>query len=333
MRKQKEEQVINLHKLILLMIISTFLIAEEGFLIEKKEDIIIIKYLDKQVIIEDFPNSFDCQRYMKVSPSFYSLPTNIQNESIKVMEKFNSFEEESLKKKEVFLWDKNCLDMFYYKPWGERGIYKLSEEKTNKVLTKEVKISIGLKEKKIDSLDYLEFNLYEYADKLGKHYLLIEKYKLKNSISDVIKVYGFLNNKKSSILEWSFRDFSANGEPVYIHMDNNIQDIDNDNIIEPIFYYRVNNEVKVLIIYKGQKIVIRTQNLQNFLGSNNQMELGKILVGKLFYELPKTIQRNIFKILENMLLYDGGRFINIKEAMNNQTLRIVADEKLIEQER
>lgn len=332
MRQQKEEQVIKLHKLILLTIIISFSIAEESSLIEKKGNIIIIKYLDKKVIIKNFPNSFDCERYMKVNSSFYRLPQKIQNESIKVMKEFNSFDEESLREKEVFLWDKSCLNNFSYKPWGERGIYSLSAEKKRKVLTKEVKSTIGLKEKKIDSLNYLESNLYEYMDKLGKHYLLIEKYKLKNSISEVIKVYGFLNNKKSTILEWSFRDFSINGESVYIHMDNNIKDIDNDNIIEPIFYYRVNKEVKVLIIYKGQKIVIRTQNIQNFLGSDKQSDLGKVLVDKLFYRLPQSIQKDALEKLKNMLRYDGGRFLNIKEAMKNKILIIGADEKLIDEE-
>ena len=299
--------------------------------------LIKVIYNNKVYSIEHFPSSLDFERYTTIDRKLYTLPKIIQKKITALLIKMkknyfpinNNFKYE-MEQKKGYLWGGNDYD---YKPWGERGIYSLTEEEKNKVLTKEVKSSIGLKEKKIDSLDYLKSNLYEYTDKLGKHYLLIEKYKLKNSTSDVIKVYGFLNNKKSSILEWGFRDFSVNGEPIYIHMDNNIQDIDNDNIIEPIFYYRVNNEVKILIIYKGQKIVIRTQNLQNFLGSNKQIELGKILVDKLFYKLPKSIQKNIFEILKNMLRYDGGRFINIKEAMKNKTLQIVADEKLIEQER
>lgn len=305
---------------------------------ENSHDDFLIKviYNNKVYSIEHFPSSLDFERYTKIDKNLYMLPKIIQKKITALLIKMkknyflinNNFKYE-MEQKKGYLWGGNDYD---YKPWGERGIYSLSEEETNKVLTKEVKSRIGLKEKKIGSLDYLESYLYKYIDKLGKHYLLIEKYKLKNSISEVIKVYGFLSNKKSSILEWSFRDFSINGESVYIHMDNNIEDINNDGIVEPIFYYRINSEVKVLIFYKGEKIIIRTQNIQNFLGNNKNIKLGQILVDKLLYELPQSIQQDVLERLKDMLRYDGGRFLNSKKAMNNKTLRIMADEKLIEQE-
>lgn len=318
----------KIKQIILLLIVLNSLLYSDEYRIFEKDNSIEILYQNKIIKIESFDpvSGFDCMMYTKVDKEFYSLPDEIQQKAWnKAKEKYiiNDNYNADILKKEIFLWDDECLEANYFHPSGIRGIYALSNEKMSLIVTKKLKNTLHIKESKDMNL-----TLYTYKDKLGLHYILIYKYTFKPTYQKIIKVFSFQKKNKKIVVDWKLKDFSDTDEDVYIHMDRNFQDLDKDGVVDPIISYRINDEIKILIMYKNKKVGIRSHDVKNLLLSKD----AKILIDKSFYKLPKSIQTKAFQKLKNMLHFAGARFLNYEKALKNKTLILKPDPKLIDRE-
>jgi len=289
---------------------------------------IIINYNNNKIKIKNFPSSFDCKRYMTVDKDFYLLPQNIQEKSIEKLKILtenrkltvvNNFPEQ-FKNKQIYIWDKSCLALDKYKPWGERGIYPLPADEINTLFSKEIRTKFNL---------YYETPLvYSYNDKEGLHYLVIdspyESLETYNYPKD-IKIYTFIMKNNHLTLAWKIRDFSK--DEIYIHIDENIKDIDNDGYVDPILYYFLENEFKIILVYKGKKVIIRAKNI-------DEMKNTKIYIDKQLYSLPQEIQNAVVTKIKHLLMQTSpsiNYIFNIDKQILSQPLILRPNEQLLKE--
>jgi len=177
----------------------------------------------------------------------------------------------------------------------------LDENQIKTIFTQEVKNEL--------SIHYPIFKVYEYSDKLGKHYLVLteneykkEEYELGEykSLNNSIKAFSLLADSSKYKMEWVITDFldKQNGEEKSIWFWSKfieLNDIDADGIVEPIIIYGTSADnglhdgrVKILIYYKGVKNAIRHQNSELDFERNTKVD-------NFFYELPNKIQEHVIK--------------------------------------
>jgi len=271
-------------------------IDTKNYSIKVIDNLLIVNYNNNKIKIKNFPSSFDCKRYMTVDKDFYLLPQNIQEKAIEKLKILAENKKltvvdnflEQIKEKKIFIWDSSCLELDKYKPWGERGISPLPADKINTLFSKEVRTKFNLHSKTP--------LVYSYNDKEGLHYLVIdapyESLKTHNYPKDM-KIYAFTMKNNYLVLAWKIRDFSEDG--VYIHMDENMKDIDDDGYIDPILFYFLENEFKIILVYKGKKIAIRAKYIY-------EIKNTKINIDKQLYSLPQEIQNAVVAKIKHLLM-------------------------------
>jgi len=298
------------------------------FLDEKKSTndfLIKIIYKNKICTIRHISSSLDCERYTKIDASFYRLPKIIQTRVLKLLTQMksdtflidNDFKED-IKLHSLYLWDKSCLDFQIFKPWGERGIYPLKEEEIKSIIKARVR-------KKFDIKNSIPI-VYKYRDKLGEQYLVIDSpyQSYSENYSKNMRIFNFIKKKNGLNLQWKLRDFSMN--PIYVHMDNNMKDIDGDGLIDPIISYETESGFKIILFYKNRKIAIRA----NLEGDIEQLSIN---IDKRLYTIPFKIQEKVGKTIFNYVKIRSlplAYAFDIKNRMKQKITRIKVNKMLLE---
>lgn len=197
----------------------------------------------------------------------------------------------------------------------------LSEPEVQTIFTDAVKANLGIR--------FQIFRVYEYSDKLSKHYLVLtERIQGEKAKNDSIKAVNVLVENKKMSVQWTINDFKLKENEVseessiwfwskYIELN----DIDGDGIIEPIIIYGTegingtgDGRIKILTYYKGKKMAIRHQNGELDSQRNTKVE-------KEFYDLPNSIQTKVKEIMKK--IYDDNNAIfpyGWEKAMLNKKL-------------
>ena len=290
-----------------------------------KDSCIKIIYKDKICTIRHISSSLDCERYTKIDASFYRLPKIIQTRVLKLLTQMksdtflidNDFKED-IKLHSLYLWDKSCLDFQIFKPWGERGIYPLKEEEIKSIIKARVR-------KKFDIKNSIPI-VYKYRDKLGEQYLVIDSpyQSYSENYSKNMRIFNFIKKKNGLNLQWKLRDFSMN--PIYVHMDNNMKDIDGDGLIDPIISYETESGFKIILFYKNRKIAIRA----NLEGDIEQLSIN---IDKRLYTIPFKIQEKVGKTIFNYVKIRSlplAYAFDIKNRMKQKITRIKVNKMLLE---
>jgi len=153
---------------------------------------------------------------------------------------------------------------------------------------------------------------YSYTDSSGKYYMLLtEKYdgiEHKDTIHKTIKAFNFKSTAAGPEKQWEVNDAAEKGAPDY-EGETSIwfwtkfcvfQDIDNDGLADPILVYGTSGSngtddgrVKILLYYKGKKILIRHKN-----GTLDDERNTK--VDAAFYSLPAAIQNQVTCLMKQI---------------------------------
>lgn len=201
----------------------------------------------------------------------------------------------------------------------------LSSTEVSTLLSNEVKAKLGIV--------FPVFRVYKYNDKMGKYYLILTENKIgvneeKEAVNNKIKAIGIKEeggvlakildindailkneNDESSIWFWTkYIDFN---------------DYDQDGIADAILVYGTSGSngyddgrIKVIVLYKGQKIAIRHQN--GILDDERETQ-----VDKQFYSLPIALQNAVKKKMDLISENDHGTFPDgWQDAMKKQKLII-----------
>lgn len=178
-----------------------------------------------------------------------------------------------------------------------------------KVFTTDVKNKLGI------TLPIVR--TYSYADTGGKYYMVLtEKFdgmEVRDTVHKTIKAFNFKSSGEELEKQWEVNDFTRKTENDYPGEISMwfwtryciFQDIDKDGITDPILVYgsKVDNgldngRVKILVYYKGEKIVIRHQNGVLDDERNTHVDVK-------FYKLPTVIQKEV-TFLIHQIMEDGN---------------------------
>jgi len=154
---------------------------------------------------------------------------------------------------------------------------------------------------------------YSYSDKSGKYYMVLtEKFdgmEDGDSVHKTIKAFNYKDTGAGLEKQWEVNDFTRKTENDYPGELSMwfwtrycvFQDIDKDGLADPILVYGSkgdngldNGRVKILIYYKGEKIVIRHQNGVLDDERNTQVDAK-------FYKLPTVIQKEVTFLIHQMM--------------------------------
>lgn len=183
-------------------------------------------------------------------------------------------------------------------------------------------------------IEYPIFRVYEYADKIGKHFIVMthHEYPCQKSEEciDSIKAYCYGYTRGRYNLEWKLRDFILTegyktSEEYSIRFSTKyfeLGDFDGDGIIDPIMviasggtYALGDGRVKILVYHNGQKRAIRHQNGMLDYERNTQVD-------REFYTLPKGIQDRVKTIIKSLVENGPSIFPSgWEDAMKNKELR------------
>jgi hypothetical protein len=198
-----------------------------------------------------------------------------------------------------------------------------------KVFTPDVKTKLGI------TLPVVR--TYSYTDKNGKYYMVLtEKFdglKDGDTVHKTIKAFNFESTAAGPEKQWEIND-AANKATADYDGERSIwfwtrycmfQDIDKDGLADPIIVYGTSGSggydegrgrVKILIYYRGNKIVLRHQDGVLDDERNTQLDAA-------FYKLPKVIQNEVVKIMHDIEVTTNTIFPNGWEAnMKKQKLEI-----------
>ncbi|MBE7653969.1 M949_RS01915 family surface polysaccharide biosynthesis protein [Tenacibaculum finnmarkense] len=197
---------------------------------------------------------------------------------------------------------------------------QLSEQEIDSIFTIKIKDEL--------QLDYPIFKVYEYRDKIGKHYIVmtenIAKCKERKECFDSIKTYCYSYENDILNLKWALKDFILPDLYEYsiYHWSKyfTIDDYDKDGIADPIIIYGTlgvneiyDGRIKILVYYKNKKRAIRHQN-----GVHDKRNTQ---VDKQFYELPIEIQNRVKVLMEKIDEKGNGIFpYGWQKAMENNKL-------------
>lgn len=181
----------------------------------------------------------------------------------------------------------------------------LPKAEASKVFTADVKTKLGIILPVVRT--------YSYSDTNGKYYMVLTE-KLDgmedgDTVHKTIKAFNFKSSGTELEKQWEVNDFTRKTENDYpgeISMwfwtrHCVFQDIDKDGIADPIVVYGSkgdngldNGRVKILVYYKGEKIVIRHQNGVLDDERNTQVDAK-------FYKLPTIIQNEVTFLIHQMM--------------------------------
>ncbi|QCX38642.1 hypothetical protein FF125_09435 [Aureibaculum algae] len=204
---------------------------------------------------------------------------------------------------------------------------------TNKQLSKqEIESTFTENIRKQLKIDNSIYRIYEYNDKIGKHFVIMTQNKIdceqRKECFDSIKVFCYLFQNKTYKMEWKLKDFIVPNSYEYSisHWTKyfSLDDYDKDGIADPIIIYGTfgmndtgDGRIKIVIYYKGNKRVIRHQN--GILDDERHTQ-----VDKEFYKLPIEIQSNVKTIMKNININGHGIFPSgWEKAMKNKELKII----------
>jgi hypothetical protein len=198
-----------------------------------------------------------------------------------------------------------------------KGATIVSEKEVKQIFTATVKQKFGI-----------TFNIsrvYRYTDKTGTFLVAFTENIAnitaeKDTLIDKIKGYCFKESNNLLEKQWEINDFiQANGINLEtsIHFWNrylDFQDIDKDNVVEPILVYGIKSmndyeggRIKILIFYKGKKVAIRHQN-----GVLDDQRSTQIDID--FYDLPQSLQSHVKEIMNKIASNKHAIFPNNLEA-------------------
>ncbi|MFD1552988.1 M949_RS01915 family surface polysaccharide biosynthesis protein [Putridiphycobacter roseus] len=183
-------------------------------------------------------------------------------------------------------------------------------------------------------IEYAIYRIYEYKDKLGKHYLVMTKNQFEcdemEACFDTIKAYAYTFEKGSFKSEWQLKDFiSSKGNAVSEEYSISfwtkyfaLKDCNGDGIVDPIMVYGTygmndtgDGRIKILVYFNGTKSAIRHQNGTLDFERNTQVD-------EKYYELPIGIQNRVHDIMESITENDHGIFpYKWQAAMKNKELK------------
>lgn len=184
-------------------------------------------------------------------------------------------------------------------------------------------------------INYNIFKVYKYADMTGKYYVVLtEKTDSvtpdNDTLSLKIKAFYFKTTANGLEKQWEINDLTikqtnGNSDETSIWFWSKyceFKDLNNDGMIDPVLVYGTagkngtdDGRIKILIIYKGQKNVVRHQN--GVLDSDRNTQ-----VDETFYSLPSPIQNYVKSLMQKMV--DNGQAIfpyGWQEAMSNKKLK------------
>jgi hypothetical protein len=181
----------------------------------------------------------------------------------------------------------------------------LSKQEASKIFTEDVKGKL--------KITFPVVRTYSYNDTSGKYYMVLsEKYdglEGGDTLHKAIKAFNFKHPSNGPEKQWEINDAIENRTADY-DVENSIwfwtkfcvfQDIDKDGIADPILVYGTSGingtddgRVKIVLYYKGKKILIRHKN-----GTLDEQRNTK--VDAAFYSLPKPIQNQVTHLMRQIM--------------------------------
>ncbi|MFB9053067.1 M949_RS01915 family surface polysaccharide biosynthesis protein [Formosa undariae] len=203
---------------------------------------------------------------------------------------------------------------------------QLNEQEIDSVFTDVLKTKLQIK--------YSIYSIYEYNDKLGKHFIVMTENEFecneKEQYFNAIEAFCFSYKDGLYKLAWSLKDFILpEGNEVSKEYSISfwtkyfeLKDYNDDGIVDPIMVYGTfgmngtsDGRIKILAYHKGIKKAIRHQN------GTLDFER-KTKVDNLYYDLPKGIQNRVHQIMESITENNHGIFPNNwQHAMENKKLK------------
>lgn len=181
----------------------------------------------------------------------------------------------------------------------------LSRAAINNVLTDAVK-------KEFD-ISFPVFRVYRCTDIEGTYYLVLTENITKitsetDTLNDKVKALNLKIADGKLIKQWEINDFTIKPGPEY-DVESSIcfwtkfselNDIDGDGTIDPVLVYGTSGlngtddgRIKILVFYKGAKIVINHQNALTARERSTQID-------EAFYTLPIVIQKSVKDIVKRI---------------------------------
>lgn len=155
------------------------------------------------------------------------------------------------------------------------------------------------------NIKYPIFRVYEFADNLGKHELVLTENPKSIKDIDSIQAFCFLIEDGNKKLEWKITDFTIHPENTseetsiwfwtkYLRL----EDLNNDGLIDPIVVYGTKSKygtedgrLKILIFVGDKKHGIRHQNSGMDFGRNTRVDQS-------FYELNISTQNYVIRLMQ-----------------------------------
>lgn len=155
--------------------------------------------------------------------------------------------------------------------------------------------------------------VFRCRDKSGTFYIVLTETndsitREKDTLHYKIKALNIRFNQRALVKNWELNDFiqsqaTSHSEETSIWFwtrYSSLADIDNDGLIDPIIVYGTSGlngsddgRIKILIYYKGKKVVIRHQNGSLDFERNTRID-------QAFYSLPSKIQTQVKKLMTKM---------------------------------
>lgn len=165
--------------------------------------------------------------------------------------------------------------------------------------------------------------VFRCKDKSGTFYIVLTETndsttREKDTLHYKIKALHIRFNQRALVKNWELNDFiqsqaNSHSEETSIWFWTryfSLADIDNDGLIDPIIVYGTSGlngpddgRIKILIYYKGKKVVIRHQNGSLDFERNTRID-------QAFYSLPSKIQTQVKKLMTKMTEDNNAIFPN-----------------------
>ena len=183
-------------------------------------------------------------------------------------------------------------------------------------------------------IEYSIYRIYEYNDKLGKHFIVMTENEFecneKEQCFNAIEAFCYSQKDGLYTLSWSLKDFILpEGNEVSEEYSISfwtkyfeLKDYNDDGIVDPIMVYGTfgmngtsEGRIKILTYHNGIKKAIRHQNGTLDFERNTKVD-------DKYYELPKGIQNRVHKIMQSITENNHGIFPNgWQTAMKNKKLK------------
>lgn len=193
------------------------------------------------------------------------------------------------------------------------GVKLLSRQAADSLFTDSVKQAMGI--------IHPVYRVYQYADQSGMCWIVLTEsrdsiIRNRDTTNSRIRAYSFRHNKTGLVKQWEINDFTVmlKGSDC---MERSIwfwtrycefRDLDDDGLTDPLLVYGSSGingtddgRVKILLFYKGRKVVIRHQN-------GGLDEQRSTCVDDAFYRLPSRIQEHVKMLMHDMTDHGNAVF-------------------------